>query len=255
MKIVLIGSGNTATVLGKKMYRCGHTVLQVFSRNLQHATALAEDLNASYTGSLNALSTDADLYVIAVSDTAVESVARQFTTGNKPVVHTAGSVSMEVLKPVSSNYGVLYPLQSLRKDMQRIPEIPFLVNGCTTEIQVLLCDFATSLSSEAKICTDVERLNMHLAAVISSNFTNHLYALTEQFCNHHQLSFDLLIPLIKEVAFRLNEGLAANLQTGPAIRGDEITIKKHMKLLEGDEQLQHVYSLLSQSIQKMYEKK
>lgn len=255
MKIVLIGSGNTATVLGKKMYRSGHTVLQVFSRTLQHATALAEDLNASYTDSLNALSTDADLYVIAVSDTAVESVAREFYTGNKPVVHTAGSVSMEVLKPVSSNYGVLYPLQSLRKDMQRIPEIPFLVDGCTTEIQVLLCDFATSLSSEVKICTDDQRLNMHLAAVISSNFTNHLYALTEQFCNHHQLSFDLLLPLINEVAFRLREGHAADLQTGPARRGDEATIQKHLQLLSEDEQLQQLYKLLSQSIQTMYHKK
>lgn len=255
MKIVLIGSGNTATVLGKKMYRSGHTVLQVLSRNLQHAKKLAEDLNASYTDSLNALSTEADLYVIAVSDTAVETVAREFNTGNKPVVHTAGSVSMEVLKPVSSNYGVFYPLQSLRKDMQRIPEIPFLVDGCTTEIQVLLCDFATSLSSEVRICTDDQRLNMHLAAVISSNFTNHLYALTEQFCNHHQLSFDLLLPLINEVAFRLREGHAADLQTGPARRGDEATIQKHLQLLKDDEHLQQLYSLLSKSIQTMYHKK
>lgn len=255
MKIVLIGSGNTATVLGKKMYRSGHTVLQVFSRTLQHAKELAAELNTSFTNTLNGLSTDADLYVIAVSDTAVEFVARQFTTGNKPVVHTAGSVSMEVLKPVSSNYGVFYPLQSLRKDMQRIPEIPFLVDGCTTEIQVLLCDFATSLSSEVKICTDDQRLNMHLAAVISSNFTNHLYALTEQFCNHHQLSFDLLLPLINEVAFRLIEGHAADLQTGPARRGDEATIQKHLQLLKDDEHLQQLYSLLSQSIQTMYHKK
>ncbi len=255
MKIVLIGSGNTATVLGKKMYRSGHAILQVYSRNLQHAKELAAELNASFTDSLTTLSADADLYVIAVSDTVVETVAGQFTTGNKPVVHTAGSVSMEVLQPVSSNYGVLYPLQSLRKDMERIPEIPFLVDGCTSEIKALLCDFAASLSSEVKVCTDDQRLNMHLAAVISSNFTNHLYALTQEFCNHHQLSFDLLLPLINEVAFRLRVGQAANLQTGPARRGDDATIQKHLQLLSEDESLKQLYKLLSQSIQTMYHKK
>jgi predicted short-subunit dehydrogenase-like oxidoreductase (DUF2520 family) len=67
----------------------------------------------------------ANLYVIAVSDEAVAEVASQLIVHNKLVVHTAGSVSKDVLKQASRNYGVLYPLQSLRKEMKDLPLTPY----------------------------------------------------------------------------------------------------------------------------------
>lgn len=254
MKIVLIGSGNTATVLGKKIFRANHTIVQVYSRNHQHAADLAKEVNAEAVSSYTSLTDGADIYIIAVSDMAVAEVVNELKPGKKVVVHTAGSVSMNVLKNASLNYGVLYPLQSLRKEMKRIPEIPFLIDGCTPDIKALLYDFAGSLSTDVQFCNDDQRLHMHLAAVITSNFTNHLYALTEKFCGEHQLSFQLLVPLITEVAERLKEGNAVDMQTGPARRGDDVTIQKHLQLLKNEEQLQQLYLQLSESIRNMYTK-
>lgn len=254
MKVVLIGSGNTATVLARMMTAAGHSVLQVWSRTLQHAEELAKQVHAVAINSLKDLSPDADIYLITVNDKAIADTASKLKPGKKLVVHTAGSVSREVLKNTSPNYGVLYPLQSLRKEMTIIPPIPFLVDGNTDEVKALLSDFASSLSDKVQIANDETRLQMHLAAVMVSNFTNHLYALTEDYCNERHLNFQLLHPLIIEVACRLDQGKALDMQTGPARRGDEETIQKHLEMLQDYPQSQKIYQLFSESIMKMYKK-
>ncbi len=136
-----------------------------------------------------------------------------------------------------------------------IPPVPFLVDGNSDEVNVLLADFAASFSDNVQPANDDKRLKMHLAAVMVSNFTNHLYALTEDYCKDRKLDFKLLHPLIIEVACRLTQGHAVDMQTGPARRGDEETIKKHLLLLEIDEHLQDLYHELSESIRRLYRKK
>ncbi len=255
MNIVILGSGNTATVLAKMMHAAGHTIVQVWSRNQQHAAELAGQVQAKAITSLAEISTDADLCTIAVSDKAISEVAAGLKLKKKVLVHTAGSVSMDVLKNASPNYGILYPLQSLRKEAMVIPAIPFLIDGNSDDVKAMLKDFALSISGKAEVANDEERLQMHLAAVIASNFTNHLYAVTEDFCRKRQLDFDLLLPLIQEVANRLNQGQAIDMQTGPARRADDATIQKHLNMLKADQHLHDLYQLLSESIYHLYNKK
>jgi predicted short-subunit dehydrogenase-like oxidoreductase (DUF2520 family) len=255
MNIVLLGSGNTATVLAKMIKKADHTIAQVWSRNAAHAKALADKVNAKAIASLDDITSEADICIIAVTDSAIPELAKQLHLKRKILVHTAGSVSKDVLRNSSPNYGVLYPLQSLRKEMIVIPPVPFLVDGNSDEVNVLLADFAASFSDNVQPGDDETRLKMHLAAVMVSNFTNHLYALTEDYCKERKLDFKLLHPLIIEVACRLTQGHAVDMQTGPARRGDEETIKKHMFLLEIDEHLQDLYHELSESIRRLYRKK
>ncbi|MFY7840863.1 MAG: Rossmann-like and DUF2520 domain-containing protein [Lacibacter sp.] len=255
MKVILLGSGNTATVLAKMIVKAEHEVVQVWSRNFDHAKALASKVHAEPIAILDELSGEADFCIMAVSDAAIPELAKQLQLRRLVLVHTAGSVSRDVLRNSSPNYGVLYPLQSLRKEMLVIPPVPFLIDGNSDEVNALLEEFAHSLSDNVNFADDAERLNMHLAAVMVSNFTNHLYALTEDYCKDRDLDFKLLHPLIIEVACRLTQGHAVDMQTGPARRGDEETIKKHLLLLEIDEHLQDLYRELSESIQKLYRKK
>jgi len=255
MNVVLLGSGNTAMVLAKMIKTAGHSVLQVWSRSYDHAEELATRVAATATDSLNDLNLQADLYIVAVSDKAIPEIASKLNVHKKLVVHTAGSVSKDVFKKTSANYGVLYPLQSLRKEMIILPPVPFLVDGNTDEVVTLLHDFALSISDHVQVATDETRMQMHLAAVMVSNFTNHLYALTEDYCKDRHLDFSLLHPLIIEVACRLTQGNAVDMQTGPARRGDEETINKHLLLLEIDKHLQDLYHEFSESIRKLYRKK
>ena len=139
--------------------------------------------------------------------------------------------------------------------MTSLPETPILIDGSSDDVKALLIDFASSFSPKVSLADDETRMQMHLSAVIVSNFSNHLYALMEGYCTQQQLNFQLLHPIIAEVANRLVSGTAYDLQTGPARRGDDSTIQKHLHMLKEDPKLQKLYQIFTESITSMYHKK
>ncbi len=248
MQIVIIGSGNVASVLGRLCKQRGHEIVQVVSRNTSHAKLLADELKCAYADYNEKLNDSAGLYILAVADTALQELNKSINLGTKLILHTAGSVSKEVLKDISLNYGVLYPLQSLRKEMEYETDIPFLIDGNSAETLTLVEDFAGTLSTNVTKTSDDERLKLHVAAVVVSNFTNHLYAIAEDFCKKENVDFALLTPLIKETAERVAHFSPAAVQTGPAVRNDIFTIEKHLRILADHPQLKYMYIKLTDSI-------
>lgn len=247
--IVIIGTGNTATVLGRKLKQAGHHIVQVAGRNPVPATLLAAELNASPCTSAASLHRDASFYLLAVSDNALAGIQNEWKLPNRLQAHTAGAVSIDILKGALAEYGVLYPLQSLRKEIKLSPEIPLLVDGNNEAAREKLRAIALSVSPLVNTAGDAQRLQLHLAAVLVNNFTNHLYALAENYCKDNGLDFHFLLPLIKETALRLDSFSPQQVQTGPAVRNDTDTIRRHLDLLKDDNTLKEIYSLLTKSIQ------
>ncbi|HTS44402.1 MAG TPA: Rossmann-like and DUF2520 domain-containing protein [Puia sp.] len=252
MKIILIGSGNVATVLGRKIKTADHQIVQVFSPHGENASALAGILNCGYASSWEGIDRMADLYIAAISDEALLQIEKYISLGHQLIVHTAGSVSKEVLWGVSRNYGVLYPLQSLRKDNPESPRLTLLVDGNTGDNITLINDFASSFADRVEITNDEDRMKLHLAAVIVNNFSNHLYSLAEKYCIEEKLDFQLLLPLIEETANRLRYASPAQMQTGPAIRDDIDTIRRHEELLSNQPALQLLFKELTRSIREFH---
>lgn len=250
--IVIIGTGNTATVLGRKLQRAGHSIVQVAGRTPAQVASLAAELGASPCHHPRDVRPDASFYLLAVSDNALPGIQAQWSLPNRLTAHTAGAVSIDVLKGMADAYGVFYPLQSLRKEVPQIPDIPLLTDGNSDASKEKLRAIAQSISPWVDTANDAQRMQLHLAAVLVNNFTNHLYALAENFCNHHGLSFHYLLPLIKETAGRLEAYSPQQVQTGPAIRNDSGTIRRHLALLENDAPLKEVYEVMTKSIAGFY---
>lgn len=248
MTVAIIGSGNVATTLGRLITKKKHRIIHIASRNVDHACTLAKEFDASFSDYKGINEVSADIFIIAVSDAAIPECIRHFTLHDKVVLHTAGSVSKDMLKDASANYGVLYPLQSLRKEMQQIPDIPFLIDGSDEGIIKYIEAFARSLSDSVQRTNDEERFKLHAAAVIVSNFTNHLYALAEDFCNKENINFEMLKPLIMETAQRIITISPTDVQTGPALRKDIHTLDKHLRLLANYPRLRTIYLKLTDSI-------
>lgn len=252
MEIVLIGSGNVAAVLGRKFKASGHTIAQIFSRNASAASALAYEFNSESTNYKSMVTKKADVYLIAVADAAIAEIVDELRLPGKVVAHTAASVPMEILKTVTEHYGVFYPLQSLRKEMTALPDIPVFFDGSDAFAKEKLQSLALSIANVKVVqAGDDDRLKLHVAAVIVSNFTNHLYVLAEDYCKQEGLDFKQLLPLIKETAARLEITSPTLAQTGPAIRHDKETIEKHLELLKNHPQLKSLYVLLTESIQQI----
>lgn len=249
MDIVIIGSGNAATVLGRKFKAAGHSIVQVVSRNASAASALAYEWDTESANYMSLISRNADVYIIAVSDNAIAQVINDLHLPGKVVAHTAGSVDKDILKNVSAHHGVFYPLQSLRKETDHLPDIPVFFEGSDDRSETTLQQLAYSVSpGKVTAAGSNDRKKLHVAAVIVSNFTNHLYALAESYCKKEGLDFSQLLPLIAETALRISDISPAQVQTGPAIRHDAATIQQHLHLLKDHPRLQKIYVLLTESI-------
>lgn len=248
MEIVIIGTGNTATVLGRKLKAAGHKIMQVFGRDTTAASDLAYELDTESTNYWNVVYKNADVYILAVSDIAIEDVVKELQLPDKTIVHTAASVSKDVLKNAAHHFGVFYPLQSLKKEVGHVPDIPMIIDASDEATLNELENLAGSISDTVIEAGDEERLKLHLAAVICNNFVNHLYSLAESYCRKEGIDFKLLHPLIEETAARLKEVSPSQSQTGPALRNDRKTIEKHLHLLEAYPQLKKIYETLTESI-------
>lgn len=250
MDIVIIGSGNVASALGKKFKQAGHTISQIVSRNAPAATKLAYELDTESTNYPSIIKRNADVYIVAVSDDAIPVVANDIKLPGKVVAHTAASVNMDVLKPITEHYGVFYPLQTLRKEDETPPETPIFFDGSDELTKKRLESLANSISPQhVAQAGDDTRLKLHVAAVFVNNFTNYLYKLAEDYCNKEGIDFRELIPLIEETALRIKEISPSKSQTGPASRNDQETIQKHLELLGSHPQLKKVYAFLTASMQ------
>jgi predicted short-subunit dehydrogenase-like oxidoreductase (DUF2520 family) len=247
MDIVIIGTGNTATVLGRKFKGAGHNIAQVYGRNAKAASDLAYELDTESTNYWAVVNRIADIYLLAVSDIAVEEIVKELQLPNKTIVHTAASVSKNVLNK-SQHYGVFYPLQSLKKESVSLPDTPIIIDASDQQTLDLLENLANTITKNVIKANDEERMKLHLAAVFSNNFVNYLYALAEEYCRAEGINFKLLVPLIQETALRVQTINPSNAQTGPAFRHDAATIQRHEELLKSYPELKKFYLLFTESI-------
>jgi predicted short-subunit dehydrogenase-like oxidoreductase (DUF2520 family) len=252
MKVVMIGSGNVATVLGGKVVAAGHEMLQVVARRPEPAALLAGEWGCSYTTRWEEIDPAADLYIVAISDRGLEQIGEVLSLPGRLVVHTAGAVSVSALVPVSVRSGVLYPLQSLKAAVRPFPEIPLLVDAHRPEDLSVIEAFAGTLSRQVQRAGDSTRLKLHLGGVLVNNFTNFLYTLTDDFCGKEGIDFSLLQPIIRETAERVSRFAPRDLQTGPAVRGDRTTCERHLKLLSNYKNIKELYSLFTIKIEEYY---
>lgn len=249
MNIVLLGSGNVATHLGRAFKMAGQSIVQVWSREMGNASELADTLAAEPISNLSDLSRTADLYIIAVKDDAIREVALQLKLKDQLIVHTSGSCGLDVLEGTSSRIGVFYPLQTFSKIKSvDFRQIPIAIEGNSQEVSSVISAIADRLSEKVIGLSSVQRKALHIAAVFACNFTNHLFALSQELLEEQKLDFDLLRPLIAETADKIQKNDPVSVQTGPAIRDDKATIQAHLELLHEKPELKELYQKLSQSI-------
>lgn len=123
--ITLIGAGNVADQLGPALMENGYRIDRVFSRTSKPARDLAKKLDADPVNDVSGLRTGSDLYIFALKDEAIQTIANQLNLENCLAVHTSGTTPLSALEPCSQRTGVMYPLQTFTKnrplDWQKIP--------------------------------------------------------------------------------------------------------------------------------------
>lgn len=256
MKISLIGSGRVAFHLAQALLAQGHNIVQVYARDFDKTQKFAEKIQAKACQSLQQFQST-DLIILAVSDSAIGELVKQVHElfPATLMVHTSGSTNIEVISHVHEKAGVFYPLQtfSLERDVDWTAT-PLFVEAVADVDQKLLSDLANSLSNRVYQYTSKQRLTLHLAAVFACNFSNYCFDMAKQIVDAEQVDFSLLYPLMIETAKKATENDPKQMQTGPAMRGDQNILTMHQNLLAQAERddLKEVYQLLSDGIVKRH---
>ncbi|UOE46917.1 DUF2520 domain-containing protein [Mucilaginibacter sp. SMC90] len=249
MNITIIGSGNVATHMAAAFKNAGHRIVQVYSRNVQHAALLAYHVGAEAIDNLDQVNPDTGLFVVSVKDDAIAAVVKALAIHEKLIVHTSGATDLNTLLNLTPNAGVFYPLQTFSKIREvNFRSVPLCLEGANDNILAQLKQLAFTISNNVYAVDSAQRKILHLAAVFACNFPNYLYSVAQDLLAQNQMEFDLLRPLILETAQKVLEQEPRNVQTGPAVRNDEGTMVAHMQLLSDMPMLQEVYTLLSQGI-------
>jgi len=169
-------------------------------------------------------------------------------------VHTSGGLTLHEMDKKNKR-GVFYPLQTFSKDVEvDFSEVPLCLEVENKSNLNLLKELAESIGSKQYKVNSDQRSSLHLAAVFVNNFTNQLYRIAHEITESTSVDFNILKPLIKETAHKIEELSPYRAQTGPAKRNDKKTIKKHLKMLK-KEQHKEIYELLTKAIQHTHGKK
>ncbi|MCA0395796.1 MAG: DUF2520 domain-containing protein [Bacteroidetes bacterium] len=247
MQIVIIGTGNVATLFSRLLRTTNHQVIQVFGRNPTKAAALAAAWGANHCSEWADIVKEADLYLIALSDAALSELQALSLPG-KLVVHTAGSVSREILLPVTNRNGVFYHLQSIRRPDLPAAEVPLLLEAASAADENILSRLAIDMGCPWQYCSAEDRKRLHVGAIWVNNFPNLLYAVAYRYCKAEGQDFGLLMPLLRETVHRVAADDPWHWQTGPAVRNDKSTIETHLQLLAAYPEAQVLYKQLSEAI-------
>ncbi|GGF35101.1 Rossmann-like and DUF2520 domain-containing protein [Echinicola rosea] len=251
-KIAVIGTGNVAWHLAPALENAGHTVTEIYSRDYHRAEKIINQLyTAEAKTDLDFSESEAQLYIIAVTDAAISQIADAIILPeNSILVHTSGSMPLDVLNYSSASYtGIFYPLQSFSKSRQMdIDEVPFLLESDDQATLQVLRKLAKSLSPHCYVVKSKDRKALHIAAVFASNFTNHMIRIAEEVMRRQGLDFEMLQPLIIEQISKTLEMGAKAAQTGPAVRGDLNVLDMHHQFLNYNDQIAEIYKIVSQDI-------
>jgi len=253
MNIVIVGAGRVGTALSQALHTSGHNILRIISRSTEKAESLANIFGSGYGHDL-VIPQESEVVIVAVNDDSIYGVVKEIDAPDRTIIiHTAGSVGLDVFGDNIVNHGVLYPLQTFTYGRgYNFREIPVFIEGNNEYTVSMLRSLAVSVSESVIYLSSEKRRYLHLAAVFACNFVNHMYFAGKEISEQAGMEFKVLLPLLKETMEKASDLGPERSQTGPAVRNDKKTIEKHLDLLSFSPDLQKIYTVLTDSIINKY---
>ena len=245
MKISIIGAGNVGINMFQTLRKKEEIkMVSLFNRSIEKIISHRNKI--FITDNINEIK-KSDIYIISTNDDSIEKVSKKLKGRDGLIVHTSGSTEMNVLS-IHKNFGVLYPLQTLTKDkLCNFKKIPICIEGNNDVSKKKLEKLVKIIGSKYYHIDSKQRLSLHVSAVFACNFTNYLFSIANDICTENKIPFEILFPLIRETIEKIEKNNPSKIQTGPAIRKDMNTIKKHLNFIKSKNS-KKIYSILTEGI-------
>ena len=184
---------------------------------------------------------DVDLVIIATPDRAIAEVARAIRpVAETAVMHLSGACGLDVLAPHERRASVhaLMTLPDAYTGAARLRGGWFAIAG-----DAVAAELVAALDGRSFVVADDERALYHAAASVASNHLVVLLGQVERLAAGAGVPFSAFLPLIRASIDSVEALGSRRALTGPAARGDDETIERHLRAL--DETERPLYRVLS----------
>jgi predicted short-subunit dehydrogenase-like oxidoreductase (DUF2520 family) len=271
--LAIIGAGRVGSTLAQTLRWRGYHITSVYSRTPESAHILAEKLGSPVAENVTDAALSANLTFLTVPDDMIqvvcEMLAYETDLTGRAVVHTSGVSGVLVLESAKAHgawVGGLHPMMSImdREISPRItfsvpwvansPDVTFGVEASDEPLHTWLADIVHALNGiPLWLRPGQDRARYHAAGVIASNYAVTLFAEAMRLLQVFQGDSEgderalqrILVHLVESTLSNLKEVGPVQALTGPIVRGDAGTVRKHLAALtQADPELAELYRLL-----------
>jgi predicted short-subunit dehydrogenase-like oxidoreductase (DUF2520 family) len=266
--VVLIGSGRVATALAFRLCASGRRVAAVVSRKRSSARRLARRTSIPLAAdSLNAIPLSGSLIIIAVPDDAIAGVAARMALlrgvdwRSVQVLHTSGAATSDELGPLhalGAATGSLHPLQTFppgltKRELLRLTRsLTFGFEGDARAEQTAR-RLVRSMGGRLTVIPKELKIPYHVACAVSSNYAVVLVGVVEQLLRTFRVPIrprDVRRLMETSIARAFAVG-AEQALTGPIVRGDAATVRRHLAVLDRNGGPVELYRILGREALKL----
>jgi predicted short-subunit dehydrogenase-like oxidoreductase (DUF2520 family) len=248
-RISFIGAGKVASHLAPALANAGNQIIQIISRSELSAQKIGERIGCHYSSSITDLDKSVDILFLTVPDHSLIGLINDISDYRGLVIHTSGTFSPLRFACQKYKHGGFYPLQTFTMGRQiEMNTVPVFIEGSEPSVTEKIRGLAHGITPLVYEMSFEERRWLHLAAVWANNFSNHMLSEAYKLLEVRGLDPECLTPLIKETFEKALAIGPEKAQTGPAVRQDDLTIKKHLDMLKNFHNHQELYRLITDSI-------
>jgi predicted short-subunit dehydrogenase-like oxidoreductase (DUF2520 family) len=257
--VTLVGLGGVGRALAHAIREAGCRELVLIGRGRRGERSLAHALKARHLSNLRQLTQDHGLIVICARDNQIASVAQELTRlklnwSRLTVLHTSGVLGSAVLKPLASKSAAVaawHPYMTFPKGGQPV-SFAGVTFGTSGDVQAMRAAgrLARMLGGRPLRLREQDRALYHLSAVLACGFVAANLDLAVSVLKKIGLSEKRALETVLPIASQTLENVAElgpkRALTGPAVRGDTATIRKHLRELRKlDPELARYYVTVS----------
>lgn len=255
-EFALIGASRAGVSLAYHLVKKGYRPAYCWNRNVKKYSLIRKYIEFDrFLGSLEKVEIPPRIVIIAVSDDAIKKIASRIALSWRKLdgvtaFHISGTLSSDVLSLLAekgANTGSLHPFVSIPDIETGIKRIPDTIFTCEGEVASFLQGIAKEIGKDGIIVTARQKAFLHVTAVFLSNYVVTMVSEIKDVLEKEGLTRvdleNLLLPMVKEAGGTALKRKFIEAITGPIVRQDEETIKKHLQLLSGNKRLKELYKV------------
>jgi predicted short-subunit dehydrogenase-like oxidoreductase (DUF2520 family) len=242
--IAIVGAGNLGTALAVSLVRVGYPIEGIVARNSAkssvRAKKLAKEINAPLLFDLEGVGANLVWFCVPDSEIAraAASVAARFRAKGKIALHSSGALTSDELNPLRKKGAAVasvHPLMTfVRGSRSPLAGVSFAIEGDPKAVRVAR-EIVKDLGGHAYAIRKKDKPAYHAWGAFTSPLFTALLATSEQVAMlagvKQKEARARSIPILLQTLANYASLGAAGAFSGPVIRGDVDTIRRHLEAL------------------------